>query len=77
MLTLHFRLSWCPVLLNRVTPFPRPLAPLAPLDDEISGVLESPSKRRCLADDPNSSSAGPDSLGASAKSKLQQFWKSL
>ena len=36
-----------------VLPFRRLLAPLAPQDDAINGVLESPFKRRRLADDPN------------------------
>lgn len=66
-----------PANLIILLPFPRPLALLAPQDDETSGVLESPSKRRRLADDPDSwlgevRTVDPTVLGA-----LQEFWKSL
>ena len=61
-----------PTLSNKTGP----LAPLALQDDKTGGRLESPAKRRCLADDRNSL-GGVCLVGDRVLEEVRQFWKSL
>jgi hypothetical protein len=77
---LHFtpivHLTFTSICYSSVSLSPPPLAPLALQDDETGGGLESPAKRRRLADDRNSL-GGVSLVDDLTLEELRQFWKSL